>query len=145
MKVPPPSCPPCIIEVLIDPIEEGWQGGEGGRAVGHLISFDAQPKEGAVSVVALPLVVGVKKLFEPLDELKVVLEAALHQLVDRHDLKARARGQKKVILILKRKQEHTFSDIYNVNKEQNKTMIMWRYCRINNMRWRYRNSTLWTT
>ena len=68
-----------------------------------------------IRVVVLAAVVGVEELLEPLDELKVVLEAALHQLVDRHDLKARARGQRKVILILKRK--HTFSDIYNVNKE----------------------------
>ena len=85
MKVPPP-CPPCIIEVLIDPIEEGWQGRERGRAIGHLISFDAQPEEGAVGVVALPLVVGVKKLFEPLDELKVVLETTLDQPVHWYDL-----------------------------------------------------------
>ena len=81
-----PPCPPCIIEVLVDPIEEGWQGRERGRAIGHLISFDAQPKEGTMGVVALPLVVGVKKLFEPLDELKVVLETTLDQPVYRYDL-----------------------------------------------------------
>ena len=94
----------------------GDAGGPGPGATAALAAqVHAAPRH--VRVVVLAAVVGVEELLEPLDELKVVLEAALHQLVDRHDLKARARGQREVILILKRKQEHTFSDIYNVNKE----------------------------
>ena len=38
-------------------------------------------------VVAVPAVVGVKELLEPLQELKVVLELGLHQLVNLNTLK----------------------------------------------------------
>lgn len=49
-------------------------------------ALSAPDLEGVVAG-ALVRVIGVKKLFEPLDELEIVLEATLHQLVDGDDLR----------------------------------------------------------
>ena len=43
-------------------------------------------------LIAASVIVGVKELFEPLDELEVVLEPALDQAVHRHDLGDVRRG-----------------------------------------------------
>lgn len=48
-------------------------------------------------VVLFPVIVGVEKLLEPLKELEIVLELALHQLLHRDDLrnKERERGKER--------------------------------------------------
>lgn len=47
-------------------------------------------------VILLPVIVGIEKLLEPLDELKVILEFPLHQFVNRDNL-VRAREVWRVI------------------------------------------------
>ena len=43
-------------------------------------------------VVFFSVIVGIEKLLKPLEKLKVVLELALHQLLDRDDLRDREEG-----------------------------------------------------
>lgn len=65
-----------------------------GRPAAALAQLGAAAR--AVPVVLAAVVVGVEELLEPLDELEVVLEAALHQLVHGHDLGQGRRRRRKV-------------------------------------------------
>lgn len=56
-----------------------------GRQLWGWAGIDAP--SGGGRIVGISTVVGVEKLFKPLNELKVVLETALYQSVDGHDLK----------------------------------------------------------
>lgn len=45
-------------------------------------------------VVLVAVIVGIVELLEPLQEFEIVLEAALHQPIDRHDLRETKRETK---------------------------------------------------
>ena len=45
---------------------------------------------GGYRVIVLPLIIGVEKPFEPLEEFKVILETSFHQFVDWNNLKTRS-------------------------------------------------------
>ena len=55
------------------------------RGQGQAAQVKATPASDGI--VRVPVVIGIEKFLEPLNELKVILEAAFNQAVDRNNLK----------------------------------------------------------
>lgn len=73
-----PDQPTCVHDLLgLVESRHGWVGH------GHCVL----PLACLHRVILFPVVVGIEKLLEPLHKLKVVLELALYQLVNRDDLR----------------------------------------------------------
>ena len=52
----------------------------------NIVGIYAHALKGSKRVVGVPVVIGVEKLLEPLEEFEIVLESALDQFVHRYDL-----------------------------------------------------------
>jgi len=69
-----------LCHFALDPVRSGQLRGQGQAA-----KVKATPASDGI--VGIPVVIGIEKFLEPLNELKVILEAAFDQAIDRHNLK----------------------------------------------------------